>query len=108
VLLNHGGFSSVVEGLVAGCRLVLLPMKGDQYLNAALFARDLRVGVEVARRDEDGWFGRGDVADAVAAAMADGGDGDLRKWREFLTDDAVQMRFPDEFVRQLKELVRET
>jgi len=106
--LNHGGFSSVVEGLVAGCRLVLLPMKGDQYLNAALFARDLRVGVEVAHRDEDGWFGRGDVADAVAAAMADGGDGELRKWREFLTDDAVQMRFTDEFVRQLKELVRET
>ena len=104
--MNHGGFSSVAEGLVAGCRLVLLPMKGDQYLNAALFARDLRVGVEVARRDEDGWFGSGDVADAVAAAMADGGDGDLRKWREFFTSDAVQNKFAVDFVRELKEVVR--
>ncbi|KAG0528709.1 hypothetical protein BDA96_05G035500 [Sorghum bicolor] len=103
--VTHAGFSSVVEGLVAGCRLVLLPMKGDQYLNAALFARELRVGVEVARRDEDGWFGRQDVCDAVAAAVADGGEGDARKWADFLTDDAVQGRFADEFVRQLREIV---
>ncbi|KAG0528708.1 hypothetical protein BDA96_05G035400 [Sorghum bicolor] len=103
--VTHVGFSSVVEGLVAGCRLVLLPMKGDQYLNAALFARELRVGVEVARRDEDGWFGRQDVCDAVAAAVADGGEGEARKWADFLTDDGVQGRFADEFVRQLRELV---
>ncbi|CAD6258329.1 unnamed protein product [Miscanthus lutarioriparius] len=103
--VTHAGFSSVVEGLVAGCRLVLLPMKGDQYLNAALFARELRVGVEVARRDEDGWFGRQDVCNAVAAAVADGGEGDARKWADFFTDDGVQGRFADEFVRQLTELV---
>ncbi|XP_066340992.1 anthocyanidin-3-O-glucoside rhamnosyltransferase-like [Miscanthus floridulus] len=103
--VTHAGFSSVVEGLVAGCRLVLLPMKVDQYLNAALFARELRVGVEVARRDEDGWFWRQDVRNAVAAAVADGGEGDARKWADFLTDDGVQGRFADEFVRQLTELV---
>jgi hypothetical protein len=103
--VTHAGFSSVVEGLVADCRLVLLPMKVDQYLNAALFARELRVGVEVARRDEDGWFGRQDVCDAVAAAMADGGEGEARKWADFLTDDAVQGRFADEFVRQFREFV---
>ena len=106
--VTHVGFSSVVEGLVAGCRLVLLPMKGDQYLNAALFARELRVGVEVARRDEDGWFGRHDVCDAVAAAVAnDGGGGDdaRKKWTDFFTDDAVQGKFADEFVRQLREIV---
>jgi flavonol-3-O-glucoside L-rhamnosyltransferase len=38
------------------------------------------------RRDEDGWFGRDDVARAVAAATADGGDGDGGKWSEFLMD----------------------
>ncbi|TVU25545.1 hypothetical protein EJB05_28063, partial [Eragrostis curvula] len=103
--LNHAGFSSVVEGLVAGCRLVMLPMKGDQYLNAALFARELKVGVEVARRDEDGWFGREDVSSAIAAAAAEGGDGEGRKWREFLMDDAVQERFADNLVRDLKKLV---
>ncbi|CAN6227524.1 unnamed protein product [Urochloa humidicola] len=104
--VNHAGFSSVVEGLVAGCRLVLLPMKTDQYFNAALFARELRVGVEVAQRDEDGWFGREDVTEAVAAAVAAGGDGDARKWREFFTAEAVQNKFADDFVRELKEIVR--
>jgi len=103
--VNHAGFSSIVEGLVAGCRLVLLPMKGDQYFNAALFARELRVGVEVAQRD-DGWFGRGDVADAVAAAEATGGDGDASKWREFFTNEAVQNKFHADFIRELKKVVR--
>jgi hypothetical protein len=103
--LNHAGFSSAVEGLIAGCRLVFLPLKGDQYLNAALLARELRVGVEVVRRDEDGWFGLQGVSDAIAMATADGGEGDGRKWREFLTDD-VHKRFAGELVRQLKELVR--
>ena len=102
--VNHAGFSSVVEGLVAGCRLVLLPMKGDQYFNAALFARELGVGVEVAQRD-DGWFGRGDVADAVAAAVATGGDGDA-KWRDFFTNEAVQNKFQVDFIRELKKVVR--
>ncbi|KAG2547705.1 anthocyanidin-3-O-glucoside rhamnosyltransferase-like [Panicum virgatum] len=102
--VNHAGFSSVVEGLVAGCRLVLLPMKGDQYFNAALFARELGVGVEVAQRD-DGWFGRGDVADAVAAAVAAGGDGDA-KWRDFFTNEAVQNKFQVDFIRELKKVVR--
>ena len=104
--VNHSGFSSVVEGLAAGCRLVLLPMKTDQYINSALFARELHVGVEVVRRGEDGWFGRDAVSDAVAAAMAAGGDGEGRKWREFLLDDAVQKGYATEFVRKLKDLVK--
>ncbi|TVT96705.1 hypothetical protein EJB05_58062, partial [Eragrostis curvula] len=103
--VNHAGFSSVVEGLVAGCRLVLLPLKNDQYFNAALFgARELRVGVEVARREEDGWFGHYDVSEAVAAAMAADGEGDARKWREFLMDDAVQTKFADKFIEDLKQI----
>lgn len=104
--VNHAGLSSVVEGLVAGCRLVLLPMKGDQYLNAALAARELRVGVEVARRAEDGWFGRDDVAAAVAEAEADGGCREGKKWVEFLMDGAVQRRFVDDFIVGLRNLVR--
>ncbi|KAF8692026.1 hypothetical protein HU200_039974 [Digitaria exilis] len=106
--VNHAGFSSVVEGLVAGCRLVMLPMKVEQHFNARLFARELRVGVEVARRDEDGWFGRQDVRDAVEAAVASGGgeEDDARKWREFFTNEDVQSKFAVDFVRELKEVVK--
>lgn len=102
--VNHSGFSSVVEGLITGCRLVLLPMKTDQYINAAVFARELHVGVEVARRSEDGWFGCDEVRDAVAAATAPCGAEGL-KWREFFLDDAVQKWFATEFLRDLKGLL---
>ncbi|RLM70134.1 hypothetical protein C2845_PM17G09260 [Panicum miliaceum] len=103
--VDHSGFSSVVEGLVAGCRLVLLPMKTDQYINAAVFACELHVGVEVVRRGEDGWFGRDAVSDAVTAAVAagvggrgvGGADGEGTKWSEFFLDDAVQKGFATEF-----------
>ncbi|KAF0897525.1 hypothetical protein E2562_038748 [Oryza meyeriana var. granulata] len=102
--VNHAGSSSVLEGLVAGCRLVLLPMKGDQYLNAAVLARELHVATEVERRADDGWFGREAVCRAVATATAGGGDAEQRNWREFLWDEAVQRRFVDEFVFGLKKL----
>uniref|UniRef100_A0A0D9XRW0 Glycosyltransferase n=1 Tax=Leersia perrieri TaxID=77586 RepID=A0A0D9XRW0_9ORYZ len=101
--VNHAGLSSVVEGLVAGCRLVLLPMKTDQFLNAALFARELRVGTEIARRSVDGWFSREDVRDAVAAAVA-GDGGEESRWREFFMDDAVQKTFVRDFVDGLRKL----
>ncbi|CAM0870958.1 unnamed protein product [Alopecurus aequalis] len=104
--VNHAGLSSIVEGLVAGCRLVLLPMKNDQHFNATLFARELSVGVEVARRSDDGWFGHAEVTDAVGTAMAAGWEGEGRKWREFLMDNAVQERFADDFVRDFKNLVK--
>ena len=38
--------------------------------------------------------------------MAAGGDGEGRKWREFLLDDAVQKGYATEFVRKLKDLVK--
>ncbi|KAF0897521.1 hypothetical protein E2562_038746 [Oryza meyeriana var. granulata] len=102
--VNHAGFSSIVEGIVAGCRLVFLPMKGDQFLNAALFAREHHVGTEVARRGDDGWFGRKALRDAVATAVAGGGDNEESKWREFFSNDAVQTRFVEEFLAGLKKL----
>ncbi|XP_047061052.1 anthocyanidin-3-O-glucoside rhamnosyltransferase-like [Lolium rigidum] len=104
--VTHAGLSSLVEGLVAGCPLVLLPNRGDQFLNTALFARELRVGVEVARRDGDGWFGRGDISAAIDTAMADGWDGEGSKWKEFMMDDAVQKRFAHDFVRDFTKSVR--
>lgn len=104
--VNHAGLSSIVEGLVAGCRLVLLPMKNDQYLNAALFARELGVGVEVARRGADGWFGHEAVSDSVVTAMADGPERGGSKWRDFFMDHTAQKRFADDFVRDFKNLIR--
>lgn len=116
--VNHGGFSSVVEGLVAGCQLVMLPQRGDQYLNSALFAGDLEIGVEVRREDQaTGDFTREAVREAVKEVMM-GVDGDQqqggrswermkenqKKWREFLMDKGMEERFMVELVQRLKAL----
>ncbi|XP_042477678.1 anthocyanidin-3-O-glucoside rhamnosyltransferase-like [Macadamia integrifolia] len=69
--LCHAGFGSLAEAVASGCQLVLLPQKGDQFLNARLMSKDLKVGVEVERRDEDGWFTKESVREAVRSVMVD-------------------------------------
>ncbi|KAF2292551.1 hypothetical protein GH714_025471 [Hevea brasiliensis] len=67
--LCHSGFSSLIEGLMNDCQLVLLPLKGDQFLNSKVFAGDMKAGVEVNRRNEDGYFGKDDINEAVRIVM---------------------------------------
>ncbi|KVH94211.1 UDP-glucuronosyl/UDP-glucosyltransferase [Cynara cardunculus var. scolymus] len=93
----HAGYSSVVEGLVNDCQLVMLPLKGDQLVNSKLMAFDLRVGVEVNRRDEDGYFGKEDISEGVRRVMADVEDEEgesirenHKKWKEFLKNNEIQ------------------
>ncbi|PKA61248.1 Anthocyanidin 3-O-glucosyltransferase [Apostasia shenzhenica] len=104
--VNHGGLSSLTEGVVAGRRLVMIPQKGDQFLNAKLFAGDLGIGVEVEREEEGGGFGRAAVRDAVVKAMEEDDEarGRFEKLRRFLMDAAVQKGFIAEFVEKLREL----
>ncbi|KAF8690657.1 hypothetical protein HU200_041030 [Digitaria exilis] len=70
--LTHCGWGSVTESLgFGGHPLVMLPFITDQGLIARMMA-ERGVGVEVARRDDDeGWFGRDDVAAAVRRVMVE-------------------------------------
>ncbi|MQM12376.1 hypothetical protein Taro_045293 [Colocasia esculenta] len=113
--LSHAGMSSVVEGLIGGCQLVMLPQRGDQFLNARLFAGDLGVGVEVRRREKDGGFEREDVRMAVKTVMVGAEEGEepgirstvrknSQRWREFLLDQEAHTRFTAQFVDKLKEM----
>ncbi|KAL4192605.1 hypothetical protein AMTRI_Chr06g172850 [Amborella trichopoda] len=111
--LCHSGFGSLIEGVVSGCQLVLLPLKGDQFLNARLMGRELRVGVEVERRAEDGFFRREDVCKAVRCVMVEADKEPGKRVREnherlkqFLLDDKVQCRtFEEDFVKKLRCLL---
>ncbi|XP_058757545.1 UDP-glycosyltransferase 79A6-like [Vicia villosa] len=105
----HAGFSSVIEAIVNDCQLVLLPFKGDQFLNSKLIADDLKAGVEVKRNDEDGFFKKEDLLEAVRAVMVevDKEPGkEIRenhmKWREFLLDREIQNKFIVDLIEQLK------
>lgn len=109
--LCHSGFSSLIEGLVNDCQLVLLPLKGDQYLNSKVFAGDLNVGVEVKRRDEDGYFGKDDINEAVRKVMMEiekepckSIRSSHKKWKEFLLNKEIQNKFITDMIKELKAL----
>ncbi|XP_062207556.1 UDP-glycosyltransferase 91C1-like [Phragmites australis] len=68
--LTHAGWNSVTEGLVLGVRLVLLPLIFDQGLNARLL-EEKKIGIEVARDEEDGSFEAEDIAAALRRVMVE-------------------------------------
>ncbi|KAL6009293.1 hypothetical protein ACLOJK_022521 [Asimina triloba] len=108
----HAGLSSVAEALVSDCQLVLLPQKGDQFLNSRLVGGDLKAGVEVERDDETGSFKKEDVCRAVKAVMERGEEEPGKtirekhsQWRDFLRDANLQAKFLNDFVGEMKGMV---
>lgn len=106
--LNHSGFSSVIEGIVNDCQLAFVPQKGDQFLNSKLFSGDLKVGVEVQRRDEDGYFGKEDILEAINTIMVDTNEGpgksireNHNNWRKFFLNKELEARYVADLVDEL-------
>ncbi|CAL4936554.1 unnamed protein product [Urochloa decumbens] len=102
--LTHCGWGSTIESLVFGRPMVLLPFIVDQGLIARTMA-ERGVGVEVARDDGDGSFGRDGVAEAVRRVMVEE-DGKVfvsnaEKMKEVLGDQRRQDQYMDEVVRCL-------
>ncbi|CAN6310129.1 unnamed protein product [Urochloa humidicola] len=103
--LTHCGQSSILEGLLFGRPLVMLPILADQGANARLMEKK-KVGLQVARDEDDGSFDRHGVARAVRAVMV---DEDTRsvyvanalKAQEIVANKELHERYIDEFVEQL-------
>ncbi|KAL6840265.1 hypothetical protein ACP4OV_030075 [Aristida adscensionis] len=108
--LTHAGWNSVVEGLARGVRLVLLPLMFDQGLNARLLV-EKKIGVEVARDEEDGSFAAEDIASALRRVMAvDGGEEfgvKVRELAEVFGNDEVNDQCVRDFLRCLSEYGRQ-
>ncbi|KAI5679927.1 hypothetical protein M9H77_01154 [Catharanthus roseus] len=107
--LCHAGFSSIIEALVNDCQVVMLPQKGDQFLNSKLVSGDLKAGVEVNRRDEDGFFGKEDIKKAVEMVMANVDEEpaksireNQKKWKEFLQNGKIQENFVKDLVKEME------
>ncbi|KAL6638071.1 hypothetical protein ACP70R_025643 [Stipagrostis hirtigluma subsp. patula] len=103
--LTHCGWGSTIESLVLGRPLVMLPFVADQGLVARTMA-ERGVGVEVARDDGDGSFGRDDVAAAVRRVMVEEEGkvfaSNARKLKEVLCDHRRQDEYVDELVGYLR------
>ncbi|KAH7567978.1 hypothetical protein JRO89_XS07G0204600 [Xanthoceras sorbifolium] len=107
----HSGYSSIIEGLINDCQLVFLSFKGDQFLNSKLVAGDMRAGVEVNRRDNDGHFGKEDIMEAVKTVMVEVNKepgvsilANHKKWREFLLNPEIHNKYIADLVNELKAL----
>ncbi|KAL5705332.1 hypothetical protein ACHQM5_023647 [Ranunculus cassubicifolius] len=108
--LMHSGWSSVIETLGFGFPLVLLPMVNDQALLARMLGQN-KLGMEIPRNDEDGWFTREVVAKALRMVMVDK-EGEeyrskARELRNVISDQAQQDLYIDEFVQYLNAHYRE-
>uniref|UniRef100_A0ACD5WF22 Uncharacterized protein n=1 Tax=Avena sativa TaxID=4498 RepID=A0ACD5WF22_AVESA len=104
--LTHCGRNSLIEGLLFGHPLVMLPVFGDQGPNARQMEAK-KVGLQVARDDKDGSFDRHGVAGAVQAVMVEGESrrgfvAGAAKMQQVVADAKLQERYVDEFVQQLR------
>ncbi|KAH9323170.1 hypothetical protein KI387_017809, partial [Taxus chinensis] len=68
VFMSHAGWSSVIEAVKFGVKLVLLPMNVDQGINARLIANELKAGLEI-EREGDGSFSKDDIRTAVLKVL---------------------------------------
>jgi UDP:flavonoid glycosyltransferase YjiC (YdhE family) len=104
--LTHCGRNSLIEGLLFGHPLVMLPILGDQGPNARQVERR-KVGLQVARDENHGSFDRHGVATAVRDVMVEGEArrgfvAGAAKMQEVVADKELHDRYIDEFVRKLR------
>uniref|UniRef100_A0ACD5ZZJ6 Uncharacterized protein n=1 Tax=Avena sativa TaxID=4498 RepID=A0ACD5ZZJ6_AVESA len=104
--LTHCGWNSTIEGLLFGHPLIMLPIFGDQGPNARLM-EGRKVGVQVARNENDGSFNREDVAAAVQAVAVEEETrrifvANARKMQEIVADSQCHERCIDAFIQQLR------
>lgn len=109
--LCHSGFSSVIEGLVNDCQLALLPFKLDQFFNAKLFGGEMKAGVEVDRRGDDGYFGKENILEAIKTVMVEVDKepgtsirANQKKWREFLMNAETHKKYISDLVKEMEAM----
>ncbi|KAI4985890.1 hypothetical protein ZWY2020_018520 [Hordeum vulgare] len=104
--LTHCGRNSLIEGLLFGHPLVMLPIFGDQGPNARQMEAKM-AGLQVARDESDGSFDRHGIASAVRAVMVDGEArrrfvAGAAKMQRVVANSERQERYIDEFVQRLR------
>lgn len=103
---THSGWSSVIEGLAFGHPLILLPIFGDQGINARVMV-EKKVGLEVERDEETGSFTREAVAKVLRLVMVEEEGKNLRetakRMKEVFSNKDIHGRYVDAFVHYLRD-----
>ncbi|XP_037416588.1 UDP-glycosyltransferase 91D2-like [Triticum dicoccoides] len=107
--LTHCGWNSTIEGLLFAHPLVMLPIRNDQRLIARLM-EGRKVGVQVARNEDDGSFDREGIRAAVQSVMVGKeGSGSMfaanaKKLQEIVADKKLHESYLDGFIQQLRSI----
>ncbi|KAL6894625.1 hypothetical protein ACP4OV_008723 [Aristida adscensionis] len=107
--LTHCGRNSLIEGLLFGHPLIMLPIAGDQGPNAGAMERK-KVGLQVPRDDDGGSFNRQGVASTVRAVMLEEEErsvfvANALKLREIVANKELHDRYIDEFIQRLRSYI---
>ncbi|PKI42739.1 hypothetical protein CRG98_036867 [Punica granatum] len=111
--ITHCGSNSILEALVNKCQLVLLPHVGDHIFIARMMSRNLKVGVEVERGEEDGSLRKEADCNAVRTAMEEGSErgrevrANHAKIREVLLDKGLELSYMESFEKELQNLIQQ-
>ncbi|GJT34857.1 UDP-glycosyltransferase 91D1-like protein [Tanacetum coccineum] len=104
--LTHCGWGSIVEGLMFGHPLIMLPFLVDQGLNARVLV-DKQLGIEVPRNDQDGSFTKDSVAKSISSVVVDD-EGNIYKenaiaWSRIFGDAKLHKKYIDDFIDYLEK-----
>ncbi|KAM0070818.1 putative soyasaponin III rhamnosyltransferase [Helianthus debilis subsp. tardiflorus] len=104
--LTHCGWSSIVEGLMFGHPLIMLPISSEQGLNSRVPV-DKQVGIEVPRNEEDGFFTKDSVARSLRSVLVDD-EGKIYKANamelsKIFGDTNLQKKYVDDFIYYLEK-----
>ncbi|KAF6149245.1 hypothetical protein GIB67_026101 [Kingdonia uniflora] len=109
--VSHCGFGSMWESLLNDAQIVLLPQLLDQCLNTKSMTNDLKVAVEIERREEDGWFTRENVCNAVKLMMDEESEIGINeranhiKIKKLLSKKGFETSYIDSFIANLQGLL---
>lgn len=111
--VTHCGAGSLTEGLINNCQMVLMPhLDTDHIINAKIMSRELKVGVEVKKGEEDGLFTKESVCEAVKIVMDDENEigrevrNNHDKLRNLLLSHDLESSCVDVFCEKLQKLTR--
>ncbi|KAI3963183.1 hypothetical protein MKX01_030313 [Papaver californicum] len=101
---------SMWDALMSQCQIILMPYLGDQLLNTRILAGDLKVGVEVERRKEDGWFTKESFSRLVKGVMDETNPIEIREnhnnLRDTLSNKSLENSYDDNFISRIHDLMK--
>jgi hypothetical protein len=67
--VTHCGWNSVLEAVVAGVPIVAWPLYAEQHLNKNVLVNDMKMAIDLERREDDGFVSRDELERRVKELM---------------------------------------